>query len=259
MKNYCFTVDDNIRFLREITERAYRSLFDHPYLNVYKRLHERYGVKIQLNLFYETEGFDLSRVTDRYRDEWRACSDWLMLSFHSRIENVKPYEGASYDEVAYDCGRVHREIVRFASSESLAKTTTVHYCLATEDGIRALKDNQVKGLLGLYGTAKQPRNSYQSSSDEGDLIRSGGVSWRDGIGYAGIDIVMNCFSKEEIFERLNELKKRDFVKVMIHEQYFYADYAAYQPDFEEKLNATFACLAETGFCSIFFEERLNLN
>ena len=54
MKTFCFTVDDN--FLKELTEGNYNSIFDHPYLALYRRLHERYGLKVQLNLFYRTEG-----------------------------------------------------------------------------------------------------------------------------------------------------------------------------------------------------------
>ena len=78
----------------------------------------------------------------------------------------------------------------------------------------------------------------------------------DGIGYAGIDIVLNSYTKAEILEKLSALKGRNFIKVMIHEQYFYPDYPLYQEDFEEKLNATFAFLTESGFESVFFEENI---
>ena len=71
MKRFCFTVDDNIRFLEELTRGSCNSIFDHPYLGLYRRLHEKYGLKVQLNLFYEMPGFDLSLVTDRYRAEWQ--------------------------------------------------------------------------------------------------------------------------------------------------------------------------------------------
>ena len=77
MRNFIFTVDDNIRFLKEINEREYESIFEHPYLAMYRRLHEKYGLKVQLNLFYEMEGFDLSRMTTRYKDEWKENADWL--------------------------------------------------------------------------------------------------------------------------------------------------------------------------------------
>jgi tRNA nucleotidyltransferase (CCA-adding enzyme) len=39
-KPACFTVDDNIRFLKELTQHPQNSLFDHPYLAMMKRLHE---------------------------------------------------------------------------------------------------------------------------------------------------------------------------------------------------------------------------
>ena len=101
-RKFCFTVDDNIRFLKELNGQQYPSIFSHPYLAMYRRLHEKYGLKVQLNLFYEADGFDLSQMTDKYRDEWLENSDWLKLSFHSRRENVEPYRSSGYREVYED-------------------------------------------------------------------------------------------------------------------------------------------------------------
>lgn len=256
MKNFCFTVDDNIRVFKELTQGVYNSLFEHPYLRVYKRLHEKYRLKVQLNLFYQADEFDLSQMTERFQEEWRANAHWLKLSFHSRLENIKPYENAGYDEVFTDCQNVHREIRRFAGDEVLGKTTTVHFCLANSEGLAALQDNGVRGLLGLYGTQVEPRLSYQSTTAQGERIRKGEIVESDGIAYAGIDIVLNCFDKEEILRQLNALASRDLIKVMIHEQYFYPDYPLYQPDFEEKLDAAFAYLCHNGYQSRLFEELL---
>ena len=255
-KRFCFTVDDNIRCLRELTEGTYASIFDQPYLGMYRRLHEKYGLKVQLNLFYRSDDFDLSRMTDRYKDEWKKNSNWLKLSFHSDRENVKPYEHSGYNEVFEDCQSVHREIVRFASPDVLGKTTTVHYCLATDDGLRALKDNGVAGLLGLYGNESKPRTSYQSTPEEATIIRRGETVVSNGIAYAAIDIVLNSFSKEDILSLLEALAERSLVKIMIHEQYFYPDYPHYQSNFEEKISAAFDFLGKCGFESIFFEESL---
>ena len=256
MKRYCFTVDDNIRFLKELTHSDAKSIFEHPYLAMYRRLHERYGAKIQLNLFYEVDGFDLSQMTSKYNDEWKSNSHWLKLSFHSRMENVYPYQYSDYDEVFTDCKSVHDEILRFASEEALGKTTTVHYCKATDEGIRALKDNGVKGLLGLYGDFNKPRHSYNNTPDECDAMRKGGGIIRDGIMYSGIDVILNNFSVDEIISELEKIKDRDFVKIMIHEQFFYEDYPHYIENYEERLKAAFEFLIGSGFHSIFFEELL---
>ena len=254
MKNFCFTVDDNIRFFRETAERGYESIFEHPYLDMYRRLHEKYGLKIQLNLFYEDEKFNLSEMPDRYRGEWAACADWLKLSFHSDFENVRPYENSGFDEVFSDCRAVNEEILRFASEKNLAKTTTVHYCQTTKDGVRALSENGVLGLLGLFGSEASPASSYSIEEESAAKIRQGITLSLDGMAFSSLDMVINTFKIDDILPRLEELSLRDSLRVMIHEQYFYEDYKSYQPDFEEKLVTVFSYLTKNDYESFFFEE-----
>lgn len=254
MKTFCFTVDDNIRCLKEITEKGCKSIFEHPYLAMYKRLHEEFDLKVQLNLFYRTEGFDLSSMTSSLYSEWKKNADWLKLSFHSDHENVKPYEFSEYDEVFGDCKSVNDQILRFASPDALAETTTIHFCLATSDGLKALAHNRVLGLLGLYGTEDDPRVSYGVDGEDAVKLREGETVKSGGITYGAIDIVLNCFSKEEILSNLKALTHRDSIRVMIHEQYFYSDYKFYQPDFEDKLRATFTYLTDGGYKSCHFQD-----
>lgn len=256
MKTFCFTIDDNIRFLKELTECGSASLFDHPYTALLRRLHERYGLKIQLNMFYRMPGFDLSAASDRYASEWRECADWLRLSFHSLEENVCPYEHSDYAEVARDCATVHGEILRIASPESLADTTTVHYCRTTSEGLRALADCGVRGLLGLFGDEERPRSSYGISDAVATDIRRGRTVTLDGMAFASIDMIINTVRLESIEPTLSPLLSREALRVMIHEQYFYGDYKAYQPDFEEKLTTVFDLLCGSGYESRFFEETI---
>lgn len=254
MKTFCFTVDDNIRFLQELSAGDQQSLFEHPYLAMYKRLHEKYDLKIQLNLFHEMPGFDLSQMTDRFRLEWVANAHWLKLSFHSRLENREPYRASGYQEVYEDCAAVHREILRFSGKSSLAQTTTIHYCQTTVEGLRALRDLGVQGLLGLFGSEQKPSVSYSLSEADCALLRKGEMVRRHGMNFYSLDVVMNLYPQEELLRRLRELLHRGHLRVMIHEQYFYPDYHQYQPDFEEKLDRAFALLKENGFESGFVED-----
>lgn len=256
MKTFCFTIDDNIRFLKEITEENMNSVFDHPYPAMLRRLHERFGIKIQLNLFYRMPGFDLSQVSECHKSEWQENADWLKLSFHSDRENSFPYQNSPYDEVFQDCRAVHNEILRFASPASLAKTTTVHYCQTLPEGTRALADNGVKGLLGLFGTSEKPSTSY--SLDEGNAsdLRGGRILTRNGMAYAAIDMIINTVRLDAIIPTLTPLLSRKTLRVMIHEQYFYPDYKAYQPDFEKKLITVFELLIQNGYESRFFEDMI---
>lgn len=253
MKAFCFTVDDNIRFFKEITENHYQSIFEHPYLAMYRRLHREFGLKVQLNLFYRMNGFDLSQMSAAYYHEWEQNSDWLKLSFHSDHENPRPYQFSDYEEVYQDCKRVNEQIIRFASPKALAETTTVHCCLATQDGLKALADHNTLGLLGLFGDPENPRTSYGLEESIAAKIRSGETVKCGDIRFASIDIVLNCHPKEKILELLEKLSNRDVIRVMIHEQYFYEDYRAYQPNFEEKLRETFSFFRTHGYQSTFFE------
>ena len=230
-----------------------QSLFEHPYLAMYRRLHEAFGLKVQLNLFYKMENFDLSQVTDAYYSEWQSNSSWLKLSFHSEFENVKPYAGSDYNEVYEDCKRVNEQIKRFASPTALADTTTIHYCVLTESGVKAMEDNGVRGLLGLFGGNQSPRTSYGIEEINAARIRNGEILKIDNISYASIDIVLNRFSSEEILAQLAQMRQRDSIRVMIHEQYFYQDYQRYQPEYEDKLFETFSFLTKHGYQSSFFE------
>lgn len=256
MKTFCFTVDDNIRFFKELTEQNCEGLFDHPYLAMLFRLHKRFGVKVQLNLFYRMDGFDLSQMSDCYAEEWKQNSDWLKLSFHSDHENVCPYLDADYEEVYCDCNAVQQQILRFASPNSLAKTTTVHYCQTTDQGLQALHDLGVKGLLGLFRTNQKPSTSYGMDEKTAADIRNGAVVLHRGMAVAPIDLVINSVALGDLLPRISALFSHDAVHVMIHEQYFYEDYRAYQPDFEQKLTRVFTLLCDAGYESRFFEECL---
>ena len=258
MKYFTFTIDDNIRFLEELNEKDYGSIFDHPYTAMLLSLHEKFDAAVQLNLFYRDRdlpaSFDLSMMTAVYKNEWAKNADWLKMSFHSDRNNERPYIHSEYGEIFEDCRKVQNEIIRFAGEKSLAKTTTLHYCACKEDGISALKDCGVVGLLGLYGTDIEPRYSYDCSVDAARKGRNGEIFSENGMFFAGIDIVLNMFDTEEILRRLNGLKNRDTVKIMIHEQHFYPDFRLYQPDFYEKIDRAFSFLINHGYKSVFFED-----
>jgi hypothetical protein len=254
MKTFCFTIDDNIRFLKEIAGKRPGSMFDHPYLAMLKRLHQKFDLKVQMNMFYRMDGFELSQMCDDYRKEWKENSDWLKMSFHSDVENVLPYKDSGYDEVFSHCKAVNDEIFRFSCEESLAKTTTVNYCQTTHEGVKALWDNDLRGLLGLFGNEENPGTSYSLDKINANDCRNGKTVLLDGMSYASIDMVINGFALSEIVSELTKLLSRDSLRVMIHEQYFYEDYRFYQPDFEEKLITVFQFLCDNGYKSCFFEE-----
>lgn len=256
MKTYSFTVDDNIRFLKELTQQQPGSIFCHPYPAMYRKLHEKYGVKVQLNLFYEMDGFDLSQMTDRYRQEWEANAHWLKLSFHAKKEFMPAYDTCGYEEVFRDCLAVEEQILRFAGEESLARTTTVHFCKTSEAGVLALRDRKVAGLLGYLGTDENPRVTYSLPECFREALKAGQVIRWQNVSFAVLDIGVDGLLMKQLVPSVESYLGREQIRVMVHEQYFYPDYKAYQPDYGEKLDAVFEFLQKYGYTSLFFEEMI---
>lgn len=153
-----FFIDDVIWCLRDITRQKPLSLFDNPFMSALKKAHDKYGLTVQLNLFYRTDffygsdEFTLSDVTDSYKSEWACNSDWLKLAFHAKQEFPDyPYVNADYEDVKADCESVLKEIRRFAGEESIAYILVPHWLPISKDGCRALYDCGVRIMSPSYG------------------------------------------------------------------------------------------------------------
>ncbi len=268
LKNYAgkyrLSLDDNILFLKDISDHAagYKSIFDNPYLAFLREVHDTYGTKIHLNIYYQTRGFNLSQMTDRFRDEWRANAGWLRLSFHAlRNEPDNPYANSGYDEVRKDCELVKAEIRRFAGEEQFDHVTTLHWGAATLEGTRALRDCGYTGLAGYFNVdAEESPVSYYLDIDRRRHVHERFI-WRDnkeGIIFSRIAIVINNHRLDRIVPYLNSLKvgthKPGYLDLMIHEQYFHQDYIEYQPEYRQKVMAAVKWAVENGYQPAFLSE-----
>ncbi len=275
---YRLSVDDNILFLADITAKrdVYRSIFDNPYLALYREAHEKYGAKVHLNLFYaydemaiqrfgaHSEPFDLSMVTDRFRDEWAANADWLRLGFHSRTELPgSPYRSDAAEEIAADFLAVKREVERFAGPLSFAaEETTVHCGSADEEAVSALRRLGVRTLAGFFELNRMGRPSVSYYATPALALHVGERDfWYDcetDMRFARIDRVLNVGELADNMRLIEDVAahpgRGGFVSIMIHEQYFYSDYIRHLPDYAERILAPCRYLAEQGYTGAFLCE-----
>ena len=270
--------DDNILFLANITAHKdeYTSIFDDPYLAVYKKAHDLYGAKVHLNLFYAFDreaasyfngnlpDFDLSMVTDAFKDEWRANADWLKLAFHSRAEwPAAPYKYSDAATVTADFEAVRREIYRFAGEESFSNdVTTVHFGATSDEALLALRELGIKGLAGYFKLNKAGSPSVSYHAPVPLTLHIGERDfWHDtelDITFGRIDLVLNEMPLEKTISELEQIlaspTRSGFVSLMIHEQYFYKSYKNHLPDFEARVLEPAKRLFELGYTGAFFKE-----
>jgi hypothetical protein len=263
---YRVSTDDNILFLKDIAQRAgvYRSIFDNAYLSFWREMHRKYGAKIQFNIYYETEGFNLSQMPDVFRKEWQDNASWIHLSFHARANDPdRPYVHATADQIRRDYRLVMQEIARFAGAEVQSPVTTVHWGATTLEATRALRAEGVRGLVGYFEeSGDAPLVSYYLPLAAWRYL-AGRDYWKDtreDIVFLRHDCVINLFAVDEVAPHLEKVAadphQAGIMELMIHEQYFYPDYKSYEPDYRQRVERAIEWVARRGYQPVFYEDVL---
>ncbi len=261
---YRLSLDDNIWFLQDISDNAgkYQSIFENPYLNFLKQVHDIYGTKIHLNIYFQTEGFNLSQLTDKFKNEWKENARWLRLSFHAlQNDPDRPYLHAGYNEVKNDCEMVMEQIRRFAGDQLTGPVTTLHWGAATVEGCRALMDAGYTALAGYFNVDNSSEPvSYYLDVEKIRHVRNRFI-WRDnreGIIFTRMALVINTKELDQIVPYLDDLRcnshKVPYVDLMIHEQYFHPFYINYQADYKQKVLTSVKWAIDKGYQPAFLSE-----
>ena len=176
-KKAFFFIDDVIWLFRDLARKRPASLFDNDFLKALKAAHDRFGMKVQLNVFYRTDfyygsdEFTLAEMPDIYKAEWEAASDWLRLAFHAKQEFPDyPYVNADYADVKADFDAVQKEIFRFAGEQSFSYHVVTHWLPMSREGCLALRDSGVKMISPSYGE-RQPYHGDAASLPYGHAAR----------------------------------------------------------------------------------------
>jgi hypothetical protein len=266
VKRYRFSVDDNIEFLKDLglNPGAYSSLFDHWYLAFWREMHRTYDAKIHVNIYYQRNGFDLTQMPDKWKEEWQENAPWLHLSFHALADQPeRPYRHATYTQLAHDYDLVCGHIRRFAGNEVLTKTTTVHWADCPKPAAVALRDRGIEQVIGLFWMEpfeKSCTTGYYLSQEEcAHCDRR--CAWYDretGLMFIRCTSVVNAVKVENIASHLDERtstpETSEMVELLIHEQYFRKDLPHYDPTTMDKVRAALEWVTKKGYKPVFWSD-----
>ena len=260
---YRFSVDDNSFFLRDIAQKEYKSLFDSWYLKIFRDLHEKYGAKFVLNIYYTTEdGFDLPQFPDRYKAEWRDNANWLSLAFHAYANKPdRPYQNAPPEKLIADLDKVAEEIRRFAGEETYSPPTVIHWGMVQPAALKPLAERGVRVLSGSFSRRNGVWDINYLLDDERSEYLSRHDALKDfasGIVFSKIDIVCNNTPLDRVVPTLEPLaadpNRAEIMDLFTHEQYFWPFYVRYLPDHAQRLEAAIRWVTERGYKPVLFHE-----
>ena len=301
-----FFIDDAIWFLRDIARMRPKSLFDNPFLKPLKECHDRYGLKLQINLFYRTDffygmdEFSLREVPDAYKAEWQANKDWLKLGFHSLQEFPDyPWLNIDGDDVRKLFGMIKGEIDRFAGEGVFTTALVPHWCPMSEAGCRAMKELGIKIMECSVGPRyrydgvrtrlpyghgmrieqnRKPETAFFWRDTRNVEIMSSACSYnhisqeqaarterslnyvldhRTGMRFKHLFCDAPCLNLVDVPTLRDDISKilgREHLCFSLHEQYFFKDYLAYQPDYMEKIRVMSEVMKANGYSFIFVED-----
>ena len=282
---YSFSFDDNIFFLWDLFVKNSKSLFDNFYLRGLRDLHERYGAKFVLNLFYEiherykgTFGpFNLSQFPNRFKEEWNDNVEWLRLAFHSLSEFPnRPYINVPLSQIKHDFDLITEEISRFAG-EAYIPTSITHWTSTTRESFQLLKERGVRTLCGYFVDSDGSYDINYGLDNERSRYLSKHKAVKDfksGIVFCILDLLFNVIDIDKVLQQLesvmNNPKKRGVLVLSTHEQYFWPQYNVpsswfggdpsgvteykYIPNHFDRLEEGIRIITEGGYKPVFLHE-----
>jgi hypothetical protein len=272
-KRYNFFLDDCSFFFMHLATERPKSIFDELLLGGLKRVHDAYGTKFTMNLFYHDDHHDfcLKDMPDCYKGEFTDNADWLKFSFHSKSEFPdRPYQSADDATLAADYDLLYSEICRFAGEQSFMRPLVIHWGMTNPENFHVLKERGVKVLTGGFlGTISHIGETHTwSVTDIGyhyekDICeylvkkhlfydRRFQMYLMNNLvccNYDDVDVIKNKFSA---LPQTN----RDTVSLMTHEQYTYPDYFNYIPNHLERVECACRCAYEAGYQPVYFADNM---
>ncbi len=268
---YRFAIDDNSFFLRDIAGKNYRSLFDCFYLKILRDLHEKYGAKFVLNIYYAAaddakfvtdSDFRLPQFPARYKGEWRDNAHWLKLAFHAYANMPgRPYQDAPPEKLLADMRLVDGEIRRFAGEETYTVTTCIHFGMMRLTTFSPLYRYGVRVLSSDFWYRNGKWDINCELPDDVCAYVASHEAWKDfqsGLVFSMVDIVCNSVPVDRVAPTLERLAKNpnqaEIMDLFTHEQYFWPFYFHHIPDHAQRVEAAIRWVTEHGYKPVFFHE-----
>lgn len=143
-----FSIDDTIDIFYNLTmnENVYKSIFEEPTLNYLKYLHNKYGAKFTLYVFYEKDDFNLEKCPSKYLNEFEQNNNWLRFGFHGKND----YSDYSIDDIEDDYYMVNDALTKIVGKDSISDVIRLPFFHATRENVQKIINSKypVKALLG---------------------------------------------------------------------------------------------------------------
>jgi len=202
-----FSVDDVIDGLLEVSDAGI-PFSEHPLFGFLDGLNKRFGIHVDLYLFYRSASRGKLRLLSDVSSDLRAqfsARPWLRLGPHA-LDYETPPHAQTEEDCRQTLSTILHEIDRFAGFEQRSQWLRLHYFSEPYEMAEFLIDNGMSTLL----LTDKPQGAYRLPENlRCDLIRRGFVSHK-GLrlqrSHTRMEFLVNeCGSTQALRDRLDHL------------------------------------------------------
>lgn len=182
----CLCLNDLI-----IHKNEYLSLCENSFLKELMDFHKEYGAVFTLNCFNrhtDYPDYDISKLPDVYKEEWRENAGWLKFAFHAQ-DNESNYGSGTFagGRILGDCpgqisasysGFVKAVLTAAGTDQALDSVTRLGFFSGTRANVRALVQCKY-GIRGLLAADDERISYYLGEEANREVYRKGSYYDRD--------------------------------------------------------------------------------
>ena len=217
-----------------------------------------YDISDRTGWFSHADLADMIAVEKMVEDLRANGANGVCLQFSSDIvteDYIWALKDAGFGIVLASCGprRAYNgdpSVLPYGHAMRLEQNRKSETCLYT----RISENDAIASSIGGYNnlTYEQARATYGSFKDGYD--REVGIGFKEVEDFQPLAAGINLYTMENLIPTFRQYADNEFLIYGNHEQYFYRDYLAYQPDYAAKVLAAARFLKENGYTYIFFED-----
>ena len=172
-----FSIDDVTICLENLTRDSnqYFSPFQEPFFATLQKMHNRTGAKFTLYIFEQYGDFNISKIPEKYSDEFKNNNNWLRFGFHA------PFPKSTTDSVVFMQSYLRTDsCIKSKLGGNKTSTLRLDYFRATKKEIEALRKQGITTLLAaddnrLSYSVTPKQNAQLLSSEKFNYNTIGGV------------------------------------------------------------------------------------
>lgn len=214
MSSLHISLDDTKGIFKALLSEEYKSIFETRTLSFLQKLHLKYGSEFTLYCSYRDWSYQLSDVSDRYREEFESENTWLHFGFHcfderAQLKNVELHQFISQFSL------FEKQIERIVGQKDCATILRLHGFQGNKEILSFLKE---KGVT-IFLSSDDERQNYYLDENQNYILQNDRRFYDKDM---NIEFVRSCVRLENantIIEDLNFRKQRNdnLIPVYTHE------------------------------------------